>query len=489
MASSDNFNRIDGWLEESPTSIASGGWTWTWDGLVAHGLSVYQNILYSGTASADGTSYWTNDTGSADHYVQYKIPAGLVGTLNQNFNQSHICCRHANNFNFVGIHVGNGGAGAGQIEVVKRTTSGGWTVLYVSGAGAVAIGDVLRLECSGNNWTVKKNGSLVSTGSIGDVALNSAKTGIVAHGMICEIADDFEAGSLVATSSDTWDDADSKTWDENDGQTWNLSGISVSPTGQALTTSLGTVLVSSDARVNVLGQQIAVAANSVTATIKKNVPVTGQFVTLDVGDVAVRTDFSVIPNGVVANVFLRNVTVRTQTKIPVTGVSATLALGNVIVELKTIVPVEGFALGTRLNSVEVTGDANAYVTGEAAYIFDGFVTARGGAISTIAGETLLVGLGDVAVRTSVHLSVAGFQLDAELGQAYFGGWSPTIPTDESDELHEQWTPIDGGNQDWGPVIGGSEEQQWIPIQGGSQNWIDVKPTQNKWTDGVIPHGQ
>lgn len=304
----------------------------------------------------------------------------------------------------------------------------------------------------------------------------------------------FMSALKPPADADTWDDADVKTWDENDGQSWNLSGISVSPTGQQLSLSLGTVLVSGDAPINVLGQQISVVANDVTVSGKARVPVTGQFVTLDVGDVDVYTTSSanIIPNSVIANVFLGDVIVRTKADAPVTGVSATLALGNVTVELKTLVPVDGFILDTRLNFVEATGDANVYVTGEAAYVFDGFVAAKGGAISTAVGEALLVGLGDVAVRTSVNLSVAGFQLDADLGQAYFGGWSPTIPADEPDELHEQWNPINGGNQEWGPVIGGSE-QSWIPIYGGAQDWTEINPPtpkpKNDWIEGVIPHGQ
>jgi hypothetical protein len=183
----DSFNRADAMLDAS--LAASGGWSWTADGTVANGCNILSNQLRCNITSTTGTAYRTPSVGSADHYVQFKTVSTSIST------GPFMACRLADVSNFVGIRAGNGGA-AGMIEVYKRA-SGTLSNLYASSSGAFVVGDVLRLECSGNNFTVKKNGVVV-TGptTINQLALNNVATGIVARSVLGVFSEDFEAGAL-----------------------------------------------------------------------------------------------------------------------------------------------------------------------------------------------------------------------------------------------------------------------------------------------------
>jgi hypothetical protein len=233
----DTFNRADGWLEEAPCKTASGGWNWVWDSAIVHGLSVFNNILYAGVTDSVGSAYKTPSVGSADHYVECIVPAGLAGSISHVGAQSFVCCRLADRNNFVGFHVGNEGAGAGQV-VVARRVAGTFVTLYTSGAAAVATGDLLRLECEGSNWTLKNDGAVMSSGAIG-AALNDVGTGIVGRGFIGEVAENFEAGPLTTFADplfyDHFDRADGpleSTPIASSGGTWvhdgRFAGLAVS---------------------------------------------------------------------------------------------------------------------------------------------------------------------------------------------------------------------------------------------------------------------
>ncbi len=176
----DNFNRADAALESSP--VASGGWSWVHDGLVAAAFAVFGNQLRGNTTNSTGSAYKTPAVGSADHYVQYKV--GVLASSGP-----FCCCRLTDRSNFVGVR--NDGS---TIEVYRRV-AGSLSSLFAG--GSVALGDIVRLECSGTNWTVKKNGTIVSgPTAIGSGALTSGDTGVVARTTTGNFFDDFEAGKL-----------------------------------------------------------------------------------------------------------------------------------------------------------------------------------------------------------------------------------------------------------------------------------------------------
>lgn len=186
VAYADNFDRANANLEASP--VASGGWSWTHDGLIAGAFTITSNALKSNTSSSPGSAYKTPDLGNANHYVQYRVTNVTTAT------GPFACCRLADQNSFVGVRTGNGGSN-GQIEVYRRNV-GTLSNLYTSAASAVAIGDIIRLECSGTNWTLKKNGAIVTGPTAIGVALNSTGTGMVARTGTVMTFEDFEAGAL-----------------------------------------------------------------------------------------------------------------------------------------------------------------------------------------------------------------------------------------------------------------------------------------------------
>lgn len=173
----DNFNRADENLEASAN--------WTHDGLIAGGAAVRSNALACLTTNSTGTSYKCPDQGSADHYAQFVARA----TANSG---PFVCNRLADVNNFVGFR--NNGA---TLEVYRRV--GGTLSLLNSSAQSIISGTVLRLECTGTNWRVLKDGVQVATGAIGSALLTSTRQGVVARTTTAgqnPWVDDVEFGAL-----------------------------------------------------------------------------------------------------------------------------------------------------------------------------------------------------------------------------------------------------------------------------------------------------
>jgi hypothetical protein len=140
------------------------------------------------TSNSTGTAYSTPDLGSPDMYVQY----AAVSTLN--VTGGFMCARLVDRNNFVGIRCGTS-SGSGQIEVYERS-AGTLTNLYRSANNAYVNNDILRLELEGTTWRAKRNGVVLSSGTLAH-SYASQKAGLVARttsgGGIC---DDFQASKL-----------------------------------------------------------------------------------------------------------------------------------------------------------------------------------------------------------------------------------------------------------------------------------------------------
>ncbi len=177
MAFFDNFNRADEALG------ASANWTFV-DGTV--GLAaVRSNQLAALTGSGQASAYRCPDQGSADHYVQFTVRNITAES------GPFVCCRMVNSANFVGIR--NSG---GFLQVYRRV-SDTLTQLHSSNQ-SIVVGDVLRLECQGTNWTAYKNGVQIATGAIGHASLTNVRQGVVARIVVHNPwIDDFEAGQLA----------------------------------------------------------------------------------------------------------------------------------------------------------------------------------------------------------------------------------------------------------------------------------------------------
>ena len=176
----DNFDRPNAALEAS--AVASGGWSWTHDGLIAGAFALNSHALRCTTTNSAGSAYKVPDLGSADHYVEYKVP--LIPPNAGSF----ACCRLADNNNFLGMRTD-----LATVEVWRRN-AGTLTSLYTQPTAVVA-GDILRLEVSGLNYLVKKNGAILKASSaIGGTALTATTAGVVARTLVATPFDNFQAG-------------------------------------------------------------------------------------------------------------------------------------------------------------------------------------------------------------------------------------------------------------------------------------------------------
>jgi hypothetical protein len=187
----DNFDRANGNLE---SAAASGGWSWSHDGAISGAFVINSNQIGCTTTNSTGSAYKSPDVASLNQYVQYKVLNRTNGT------GPFACCRLADSNNFIGIRVGAFALGGGELEVYRRV-SGSLTSLY-SSSNVYANGDIVRLEVSGTGvsgdaWRVYRNGTLLTSGTIG-AALTSTRQGLVARATVFNPwADDYEAGELI----------------------------------------------------------------------------------------------------------------------------------------------------------------------------------------------------------------------------------------------------------------------------------------------------
>lgn len=187
----DNFNRANGNLE---SAAASGGWSWSHDGAISGAFIVDSNRLSCTTTNSTGSAYKSPDVASLNQYVQYKVIDNAV------FTGPFACCRLADNNNYIGVRVGQYLLGPGELEVYSRV--GGSMTALSNGMVVFSTNDIVRLEVSGTGvsgdaWRVYRNGTLLTSGTIG-AALTSTRQGVVARAVFLNPwADDFEAGELA----------------------------------------------------------------------------------------------------------------------------------------------------------------------------------------------------------------------------------------------------------------------------------------------------
>lgn len=178
MSFSDNFDRANS------TTTLGAPWTalkGTW------GIS--NNQAYLVTPDLSNDSFAVVDAGASDGHVQATI--GVTPLL---FNYPGLVFRVSNASNFWEV-AHNTGTGNWELY----TYSGSYTGPLATGVGTAVQGDVVRVEMSGTNITLKVNGSTVLTYS---GAFNQTAT---QHGLYFFAAsvegrwDDFSAGSTVGT--------------------------------------------------------------------------------------------------------------------------------------------------------------------------------------------------------------------------------------------------------------------------------------------------
>jgi len=154
-------------------------------------MRIASNQLTVGSAGIDDFAAWNADTFVNDQYSQIVIKAISNG---QYLGPAVRCSLVASTCYFAYADDGSDG-----IYIVKRVI-GVSTDLNTSLGVGWAVNDVIRLEVSGSNLTLKKNGSTVLTASDSDIASGAA--GVCGFGTYTvPLADTWEGGNLVAAAA------------------------------------------------------------------------------------------------------------------------------------------------------------------------------------------------------------------------------------------------------------------------------------------------
>jgi len=175
MAFTDDFNRTNEDLEDSAD----------WDLVdgAAGAARVFGNVVICDTGQSSG-SYRCPDQASANHYAQ--------AAIRNSGNAFPVVCRMTDGSNGFGLrHEGT------HWQLYKQDT-GSFTQLGSNYTAALVAGDIGRIECDGNDITVKINGT-TRIGPITD-SFNNTETrqGVWPRSnTISDWFDDFEAGTLT----------------------------------------------------------------------------------------------------------------------------------------------------------------------------------------------------------------------------------------------------------------------------------------------------
>jgi hypothetical protein len=161
---------------------AVSGWSLQAGGTAGHG-TVASGKLTCTTTASPGSMYLSPDMGSQNHWCEITLPSPLPSSSGP-----FACCRVLDRDNYVGLRTINTG-----IELYKRVAS---NMTSLSSTGTVAVGDVLRLEISGQTWTTKKNGTVLASGSISEPTFTSTRQGFVARSVALAFATRYAAGLL-----------------------------------------------------------------------------------------------------------------------------------------------------------------------------------------------------------------------------------------------------------------------------------------------------
>lgn len=173
------------------------GWANNYGANVLSAFSASNSLGFNNSAGSDCLYYYSGTTFADDQYAQATISALPSGATSS---RPALLVRRSVDANYVGV----------QVRDVDNT---GATTLFIysnfngnlsSTSATIAAGDVIRLEASGTNYTVKINGSTVLTGSE-----STSTAGAPGFGGFNSTAsngfrwDNFEAGDLASGGSST----------------------------------------------------------------------------------------------------------------------------------------------------------------------------------------------------------------------------------------------------------------------------------------------
>jgi hypothetical protein len=197
--------------------------------------------------------------------------------------------------------------------------------------------------------------------------------------------------------------------------------VTVSVTGQAVTTSVNSVTVAGKANVTVTGEFITAALNSVTVAGKANVSATGNPSTASVNSVIVAAiqNVSTLVTGLSATASVNSVTVTAVASVSAVATGQQLApsVNNVTVAGKAVVS----ALGNQSSSSVGTASANTGVTtvlgGQFLTPSLNSATGYGQNIFSVTGQFVTASLNNVTVVGKAVVSATGNPVTAALNSA------------------------------------------------------------------------
>ena len=180
---SDNFNRANGNLTGTWTSISDGG------------LKITSQTVAGSVSGGSSGATWNAATFTSDQYSQVEVTSTQLS--GGQWIGPSVRTQNGGQNTYLGIYFWN--SGSPQLRLYKRI-SGTWIQLGASyNSGALTAGTQLLLQASGSKITFSQNG--VARISVTDTSLTGGAPGIIAYGT--GRADNWAGGDLSAPATFT----------------------------------------------------------------------------------------------------------------------------------------------------------------------------------------------------------------------------------------------------------------------------------------------
>lgn len=177
----DTFSAADG------TALQSHNPAWT---VRAGAFAIHSGAVHASAAATECAAAFTGAAWPSDQYAECTITAAGSGLIAAG---PAVRVSASGALDYYGYY----GSGAASSSGIFAVIAGAWIDLSGALPGALAVGDVLRLEARGTTLTAKKNGLTVWSGS--DARISGGAAGLCGYGSSTSLRmDGWSAGNLDA---------------------------------------------------------------------------------------------------------------------------------------------------------------------------------------------------------------------------------------------------------------------------------------------------
>ena len=328
------------------------------------------------------------------------------------------------------LNQGSAGAltitGANTFKTITNTTQPA-TITFPSSTTTTFLNNFQLSGTSGNLITINSS----TSGTRATISLSSGTVNV----SYCSIKDIAATGGAVwdsFTTNGCVDGGNNTGWVFSPGVTVNPTGQSgtgsvgigtvvaqanAPPTGPPASGSIGTVTINRTANKVVSGVSASGSIGTVTVNRTANVIVSGVSASGSIGSTTTAIDANAVTSGVSASGVIGTASTNLTANITVSGVSASGSIGTALAGIYTLVNTMGVSASGSIGSTTATVDANTATSGVSASGAIGSVSASINANVVVSGVSASGSIGSATTDIDVNTTISGVSASGSVGSA------------------------------------------------------------------------